>query len=202
MGGIQYPHLNNLTRMIWQWCEARSIWLYASHINTRDNVEADEESRRVNPDIEWVLTQTAFNKIVTRLGVPNIDLFASRTNAKCETYVSWKCDPDAFAIDSFILDWKPWIFYAFPPFSLILKCLHKICHDKAEGIFIYPVWVGQPWFPLLNNLITSNIIYLDPKKDFILPSHRSHIHQVNQFTLAAAKLSGSRFRNEARRNHR
>ncbi|CAG9136633.1 unnamed protein product [Plutella xylostella] len=58
MGGVQFPHLNNLARSIWQWCEERGIWLFASYINTKDNVEADEESRKVNPDVEWSLTTT------------------------------------------------------------------------------------------------------------------------------------------------
>lgn len=34
MGGIQFPHL---TKTIWQWCEKRNIWLFASYINTKDN---------------------------------------------------------------------------------------------------------------------------------------------------------------------
>ncbi|CAG9118500.1 unnamed protein product [Plutella xylostella] len=87
MGGIQYPHLNNLAKKIWQWCEERKIWLFASYINTNDNKDADEESRKtINPDIEMSLSEEAFTKIVHRLGQPEIDLFASRTNAKCDTY--------------------------------------------------------------------------------------------------------------------
>ncbi|KAI8437968.1 hypothetical protein MSG28_010630 [Choristoneura fumiferana] len=95
MGGIQYPHLNDLTRQIWHWCEKRHIWLFASYINTKDNVEADVESRRINPDIEWELSNHAFQTIIAKLGQPQIDLFASRTNAKCQKYISWKQDPDA-----------------------------------------------------------------------------------------------------------
>ena len=30
MGSVQYPHLSTLTRQIWQWCEARDIWLVTS----------------------------------------------------------------------------------------------------------------------------------------------------------------------------
>ncbi|CAG9111594.1 unnamed protein product [Plutella xylostella] len=82
MGGIQYPHLNNLAKKIWQWCEERKIWMFASYINTNDNKDADEESRKtINPDIEMSLSEEAFTKIVHRLGQPEIDLFASRTNA-------------------------------------------------------------------------------------------------------------------------
>lgn len=58
MGGIQFPHLNGLTKNIWQWCEERNIMIFATYINTKDNVEADAESRRLNPDIEWQLSDS------------------------------------------------------------------------------------------------------------------------------------------------
>ncbi|KAI8435449.1 hypothetical protein MSG28_003752 [Choristoneura fumiferana] len=117
MGGVQFPHLNNLARQIWQWCEMRNIWLFASYINTRDNTEADEESRKLNPDTEWELSDLAFQKIIDHFGQPEVDLFASRANAKCQTYVSWKRDPEAFCIDAFTINWSQKFFYAFPPFS-------------------------------------------------------------------------------------
>ncbi|KAI8427326.1 hypothetical protein MSG28_001905 [Choristoneura fumiferana] len=131
MGGIQFPHLNNLARSIWQWCEKRTIWVYASYIKSCENKEADKESRRINPDTEWELNTTAFQKIVNKFGIPNIDLFASRANAKCPIYISWKPDPDASNIDAFTITWTNHFFYAFPPFSLILKCIQKIKNDKA-----------------------------------------------------------------------
>lgn len=134
MGGIQFPHLTGLTRTIWQWCEERNIWLFASYINTKDNIEADEESRKVNPDIEWHLSVSEFQRVVKAFSQPEIDLFASRTNAKCETYVSWRPDPDAIAVDAFTMSWKNMYFYAFPPFSLVLKCIKKIITDEAEGL--------------------------------------------------------------------
>lgn len=188
MGGIQFPHLNELAKAIWQWCEKRNIWLFAAYINTKDNVEADEESRRVNPDIEWSLSNEAYLTIQESFGYPQIDLFASRTNAKCETYVSWKQDPDALVVDAFTLNWNRWYFYAFPPFPLILKCLEKILSDRAEGIFVFPYWPSQPWFPLLMRMIKSDILFLDPANALPHSSFRTR----RQFSkeLAVARLSG------------
>ncbi|XP_060804898.1 uncharacterized protein LOC132902730 [Amyelois transitella] len=143
MGGIQYPHLSNISRQIWQWCETRNIWLFASYINTRDNKEADEESRRINPDIEWELSTSAFGQITEAFGEPEIDLFASRSNAKSDLYVSWKQDPDAMTVDAFTVDWSNYYFYAFPPFALLLKCIRKIIDDEAEGILVFPYWPSQ-----------------------------------------------------------
>lgn len=47
-----------------------------------------------------------FKKIVSILGQPDIDLFASRVNAKCSLYISWKPDPDAWNINAFTGDWS------------------------------------------------------------------------------------------------
>jgi hypothetical protein len=192
LGGIQFPHLNDLTRSIWQWCEARQIWLYASYINTKDNVEADQESRR-NPDIELSLNDTAFQMLVKKFGNPEIDLFASRITAKCVNYISWKPDPDAIAVDAFTVSWKSNFFYAFPPFTLMLKCVQKIINDRATGIMIFPYWPSQPWFPLLQRLIVSETLYMDPNrhiKQFCCSRTRSQ--RFNHLTLAAATLSGAR----------
>lgn len=202
MGGIQFPHLNNLTRLIWQWCEERELWLFASYINTKDNKEADEESRRVNPDIELVLSKEAYDVIALNLGTSEIDLFASRTNAKCNLYVSWKQDPDAFAVDAFTLNWKQWRFYAFPPFTLILKCLEKIINDKASGILVFPYWPSQPWFPLLKSMITSRVVFLDPSYALSSSCYRARQQFSSQNTLAAAKLSGSRSLKEEHQKYR
>ncbi|KAL0861715.1 hypothetical protein ABMA27_009196 [Loxostege sticticalis] len=135
MGGIQYSHLNEITRQIWKWCEERQLYIFASYIKSKDNVEADEESRRSNIDTEWDLSFTAFTDIVDEYGEPEIDLFASRLNTKCTKYISWKRDPSAFNVDAFTVDWGSYYFYSFPPFSLILKCLRKIINDRATDPF-------------------------------------------------------------------
>lgn len=190
MGGIQFPHLNDLAKTIWQWCEKRNIWLFASYINTKDNVEADEESRKINIDTEWELSDWAFQMIVYKLGQPDIDLFASRTNAKCDVYVSWKRDPDALTVDAFTINWHLRHFYAFPPFSLILKCIRKIISDKATGILVFPYWTGQPWFPLLKKILVSEIIFFKPNRDLLHSHFRSQHPLHRNLTLGVARLSG------------
>ncbi|KAI8431183.1 hypothetical protein MSG28_001221 [Choristoneura fumiferana] len=140
MGGIQFPHLNKLASEIWNWCEERNLFIYASYIKSKENVEADRASRITNIDTEWELKNSCFQFITKKLGHPNIDLFATRINKKCDLYVSWKRDPEAFDIDAFTLRWTDLYFYAFPPFSLIMKCLRKIINDEATGILVVPYW--------------------------------------------------------------
>lgn len=194
MGGIQFPHLNDLSRQIWQWSEERNIWLFASYINTKENTEADEESRKHNPDTECELSASAFDEITKCFGEPEIDLFASRANAKCQNFMSWKRDPDASAIDAFTVKWNTSFFYAFPPFPLILKCLQKIVEENATGILIFPFWPSQAWYPQLMKFVVSNIIWLNPKDHRIKSCYR------NPLILGAAVLSGRRSHHAASPN--
>lgn len=55
MGSIKFQNLNNLSRLIWQWCEKQRIWFFAPYIKPLDNVEADFESRRLSFETEWKL---------------------------------------------------------------------------------------------------------------------------------------------------
>lgn len=191
MGGIQFPHLNNLSRCIWQWCEKRNIFLFASYVNTKENI-ADAESRVFNPDTEWELSDEAFAIIVRQFGQPQIDLFASRSNAKCNTFVSWKPDPEATVVDAFTVSWDSKYFYAFPPFAIVLKCIRKIIDDKADGIFVFPYWPSQPWFPLLKKILASDIWFFNPHQ-YLLQSHFRNQHPLHdKLTLGAARVCGSR----------
>lgn len=193
MGGIQFPHLTQLAREIWQWCESRNIWLFASYVNTRHN-RADIESRKINPDTEWELSDNAFQDIINLFGFPEIDLFASRSNAKCSSFISWKQDPESLAVDAFTINWKQKYFYAFPPFSLILKCLRKIIDDEATGILVFPYWPSQPWYPLLQNLLVTRIHFFNPSKGLLRSNFRDHHPLHASLTLGAAKLCGQHSR--------
>lgn len=192
MGGIQYPHLNKVARDIWDWCEARNNFVFASYIKSADNSIADFESRRLNDDTEWQLNNMVYNGIVNRLSVPEIDLFASRLNHKCEKYVSWHGDPNSFAIDAFTLNWKCYFFYAFPPFCLILKVLSKIVQEKARGIVLVPNWPNQPWYPLYHRLLDSELIVLDANPRLLSSPYRA-LHPLHKsLSLMAGILCGKR----------
>lgn len=53
-------------------------------------------------------------------------MFASRCNIKCKSFFAWKNDPEALAVDAFTVNWNSLgLFWAFPPFALILKVLKK-----------------------------------------------------------------------------
>ena len=191
MRGIHFPHLNKITRDIWQWCEKRDIWVFATYIKYKENYDADFESRKLYSNTEFELTEKTYSQICITFGKPEIDLFASRANAKCKKFVSWHRDPDSFAIDAFTISWREFFFYAFPPFSMILKTLQKIKNDKAVGIMIIPNWSSQPWYPLFRELLISDTMKLDAKNHIIYS--RSHSETFwSKITLVVGILSAKR----------
>lgn len=191
MGGIQFTHLNKIARELWQWCEKRNIYVFASYIKSSDNI-ADFESRQSNIDTEWELADYAYKQITTSFGIPQFDLFASSQNCKCARYASWKLDPHSEIIDAFTFNWKTLDFYAFPPFCLITKVLNKIKNDKAEGILVAPFWPAQPWYPLWSKLLVSDVIYFKPDKNLLVSPFRIEHPLHADLTLMAGKLSASR----------
>ena len=192
MGGIQYPKLNQIARLIWEWCAKRDIWVFASYIKSKENVIADSKSRMLSPETEWELNAIVFSTIEEKFGKFDIDLFASNINAKCKQFISWHADPKSCAIDALTVTWSKYYFYAFPPFSLILRCLRKIVIDEAEGVLVIPLWPVQSWYPVFNNLLISEPLIFRPQVD-LLTSPFSEKHPLwKTLTLVAGRLSGKR----------
>jgi len=124
MGGVRYPELSTLARLIWQWCEERDIWLLVSYVKSDKN-KSDQPFRLISLETEWELSKQAFNDIIKHFGCPEVDLFASHANHKCLKYFSWFRDPFSLGVDAFTVCWSKLFFYAFPPFSLITRVLKK-----------------------------------------------------------------------------
>ncbi|XP_068703769.1 uncharacterized protein [Montipora foliosa] len=120
MGGVRSPLLDSLSKSIWEWCKLRDIFISAQHIPGKVNNQADTLSREIS-----------FQDIIFQTFTPEIDLFASRLNAKTAKFISWHPQPGAVATDAICLSWANMNCYAFPPFSLLPRVLAKIRHDKA-----------------------------------------------------------------------
>lgn len=69
------------------------------------NTAVDRLSRTFNDDLEWSLDTRVFQTIVSVFGQMDIDLFASRLNAKLDNYSSRYPEPNACAIDAFSINW-------------------------------------------------------------------------------------------------
>ena len=130
---------HSVAKTIRLFCMERKIWLSAAHIPGKDNITADRESRIFSDNKERMLSAHLFQEIVATWGEPTIDLFASRLNKQVACYASWKPDPEASYVDALSISWNDHLFYAFPPFSLIARCLQRIELEKSEGIIIIPM---------------------------------------------------------------
>lgn len=192
MGSIQFPKLSNLCKQIWQWCEKRRLWIFASYIASCENSLADKESRRLPSETKWELAPLAFQKLEHTFGCFEIDLFASSANKKCKKFISLKQDPNSYAIDSFTVIWTKYKFYAFPQFSVILRTLQKIITDRAEGLLVVPYWPTQSWFPLFQSLLLNNPVIFEPSNDLLICPFRKKHSLAEKLTLVAKVLSGKR----------
>jgi ribonuclease HI len=125
-GSTKSDGCNKIARDIWFWAVETNVSLTAAHIAGNKNVEADEESRLFNDNLEWTLNSKYFDQACAQWGTPTIDLFATRINTKLPRFCSWMPDPDAEIIDAFTVSWEGEYIYAFPPFSLLGKVIQKI----------------------------------------------------------------------------
>ena len=135
----------HFTKLIWEWEEKKRIHITAANITGDKNIEADRESRELSVNLEWMLCLKSLWKALVLLNyTPKVALFASNVNHQFHTYYSYKPDPEASGVDALTADWSSLRFYAFPPFSIILKVLKKIKTENAEGILVVPFWPNQP----------------------------------------------------------
>jgi len=157
MGTSHSDPCNFLVKEMWEWCIARRIWISAAHIPGKNNLIADFESRRNQRESEWQLDKVSLCNALETLGFkPDVDLFASRISHQFPKYVSFRPDPEAFAIDAFSLDWSNLKFYAFPPFSVIPTVLSKLKCEGAMGVCLLPDWPTQAWYPATLQLLREN----------------------------------------------
>ncbi|XP_040196517.1 uncharacterized protein LOC120929266 [Rana temporaria] len=81
-GGTRCVALSAITTRIFRWAETNTLSLSAVFLRGIENSTADFLSRSQLREDEWSLNQEVFHLLVKRWGSPEIDLFASRENAK------------------------------------------------------------------------------------------------------------------------
>ena len=75
-------------------------------------------------------------------------------------YITYQPDPEAYAVNAFCVPWENYVFYAFPPFSIIQQVLQKVVAEKATGLLVVPHWPTQSWWPFLINMLINYPIIL------------------------------------------
>lgn len=188
MGGTKSVSCNDVTSDIWSWAERKNVWLTASYIPGVINLEADFESRNFSDNTEWSLHHLIFEKIVSKWGLPSIDLFASRLNHKVDTYASWFPDPGSTYVDAFSFSWSTFeLVYLFPPFSLMARCLRKVREDRANAIVVGPHWTGQNWFSTLQAMAEDSFHVTGERN--LLPAYPNQDQSLESCPLLIARCS-------------
>lgn len=191
-GGTHSPSLTALVGTLLRWCQSHSITLSSRHLPGRLNALADRLSRNSRPLVaEWTLCQSVLQSVFHFLGLPMVDLFATRWNHRLPLYVSPVLDPAAFAVDAMSMDWESIFAYAFPPFTLLPPVLRKIRSSKGCCIIlIAPLWPNHSWFNDLLDLLVESPIPLPLRSDLLYqdPGRRLH-HNPGMLHLHAWKLS-------------
>ena len=192
MGGTRSRTLSQAACNLWHWSLQRGITLSVVHLPGVQNSRADGESRTLQSSAEWMLESSISRNIIQILGPCSVDLFATRLNNQLRRYASWRPDPFATATDAFTMSWQEEVGYAFPPFSVIGRCLQKIRQEESTVVLVTPVWDIQPWYPVLLDLLVEYPLMLPTHKKLLVdPFNRVHPLVVqNQLQLAAWRLSG------------
>ena len=189
LGGTRSPLLAKTTRDLWTWCLSRGITISAEYLPGVENVTADLQSRIVATSAEWMMDPQVFQALVQVLGPCKVDLFATRLNAQLDRYVSWRPDPFAISTDAFQIPWQKLLGYAFPPFCLIGRCLKKVQQEGSTILLVAPVWVHQPWYPLLLGSLIEVPVLL-PQSINLLRDPFGQPHPLHSLRLAGWKVSG------------
>ena len=142
------------TKLLLQLSLSKDWILKSRHIAGNLNVLADRLSRSGQIlSTEWELHPEAALLLFHRWGSPLTDLFATKENTKCLTFVSPYPEETAWATDAFSISWEGLSAYAYPPTKIIPRVLSKIQQTlDLRIILIAPYWVRQSWFPRLQEL--------------------------------------------------
>ena len=106
--------------------------------------------------------------------------------------VAWKPDPFVMATDALAISWSGLQGYAFPPFSLVGRCLRKLATEGSTMLLVAPAWPHQSWYPLLLESLIDLPVLLPWSVSLLWdPFGQPHpLLQSHSLPLAGWKVSG------------
>ncbi|KOB73008.1 putative transposon Ty3-I Gag-Pol polyprotein [Operophtera brumata] len=139
-GGSRSAELMNLTYQIFEILDRFDIHLVTHHLPGRYNSVADRLSRRsILP--KWHLLPALTDRVFSKWGVPEVDLFESARAHVVPRYVSLdQRDPAAWRHNAFAWEWAFGLAWVFPPPNLLPRGLMHL--NRARGMFLIvaPKW--------------------------------------------------------------
>lgn len=144
-----------LAKMAWKirkWEVERKIEIQTKVVKGERISHVDKLSRIVDLE-DYQLKNKSYTAVKRRMGIPKIDLFATRFSTKEERFVSREYDPIAVETDALTISWRGLgLLYAFPPTYLIPKVLQKVADEKVEMILITPATKKARWSATLEEM--------------------------------------------------
>ena len=159
-------HLRDtITKKVFALADMYNFQLQISYVKSGENI-SDVASRKFpNKSVhtEWSLSSSDFKRVLELSSVtPNIDMFASKVNAKLPQFISWLPQMCATHVDAFTVDWHHLKGFLFPPFNLISHVLKKCVDDKVQHLCgVFPLWLTKSWWPTLLKLSGGRYTKLD-----------------------------------------
>ena len=131
----------------------RHVQILPVFVSSEENLLADAASRfQTLPD--WSLPIEVFRRMVRRLTLPEIDLFATMASVLTQPLFAWGDTPGAEALDALPQPWNFRLAYAFPP---LLQVIRKIRVSSGIFLLVMPFWPAQKWFPAVLGLQVMDV---------------------------------------------
>ena len=203
MGNSDSRPYDVVSRKIWAWCIPREIWVSAVYIPGTTNAVADRLFRKHHSDHKWMLNRQIISELWVLYPGLSIDLFTTTLNAQLPRFASWRPDPRAAFVDAFSRSWNGKCFYAFPPFSLIQRCLNRVELDQAQGVLFVPAWPTQAWYIRLLQMLSGQPVVKvwTAQSDLLLHPSGPKMHNLQgRLSLMACPVSGNSIAIRAFRN--
>jgi hypothetical protein len=162
-----YPSLRQLLNL----CRGLDIVLSVEHIAGVKNVTADSLSR-LSRSGNYMLKQGVMQQICSTLQVqPQVDLFASASNAQLPRFVSLMEKDPTLARDAMTIPWDTGLSFLHPPIPLIGRCLQKILQENVPAVMVLPHWQGQSWSVLLGKMTAQQMV-LGKAEEILVPGRQ------------------------------
>ncbi|XP_038139792.1 uncharacterized protein LOC119782749, partial [Cyprinodon tularosa] len=166
-GGLRSRMLHNLARDLILWSSTHFLSLRATHVPGDLNTGADLLSRGAPVYGEWTLHPQVVEQIWARYGRAQIDLFASRENARCELFFSLSTLKAPLGVDALAHAWPHELLYAFPPLALIPPTLARVRAFNHRLILIAPHWPAQHWLAEIFQMLCAQPWELPLRRDLL-----------------------------------
>ena len=189
-GGTHSRSLCQRTIKLLNFCRVHGISLQARHIPGRLNVIADGLSRNRCLHTEWTLHPEVFLAVQNLYPTMEIDLFATRYNARLPQFVSPFPDDQALAVDGLAFNLSGRDLYAFPPTPLVPLLLARMDDQQCLITLIAPLQWKRPWVSSLLRRCLRPPVRLPLRPDLLRQPFMVSLHpRLESLNLHVFRLS-------------